>query len=110
MYTRSPHLSSAHGVRRMGLCMTVRRYAIVCVAAFLIAAGATLAHQQQAGTQPATAPAAPPPPSAAQKPAAKPAQPSAAPAAAKPNETQAEEFARLVKEWSTGPEFISPLV
>jgi hypothetical protein len=69
------------------------------VTAFLCAGGLTLAHPQQAAT--------------AQKPAekpAQPAQPSAAPSAPKPNETQAEEFARLVKEWTTGPEFLSPLV
>lgn len=89
----------------MGLSMIVRRYAIASAAAFLMAGGLTLAHPQPAATQPATAPAAPP--------TAKPAQPSTAPAAPstpKPNETQAEEFARLVKEWTTGPEFISPLV
>ena len=77
----------------MGLCMTVRRYAIVCVAAFLVAGGLTLAHPQQAGTQPAAAPAAP----AAQP---QPAQPSAPAPAARRRRSRTRRRPRSSRAWS----------
>jgi hypothetical protein len=68
----------------MALGTALHRFGLGCVTAILLSGGLTQA-QQKPGP---AAPAAP----------------------AKAAESQADEFARQVKEWTTGPEFMSPLV
>ena len=105
MYTRSPHLSSGQGVRRMSLWKTVQRYAIVGVAAHHAcewshsSSAASGCHTARGGSRHASC-----------RLRLAVASSKLSRRRPKPNETQAEEFARLVKEWTTGPEFISPLV
>lgn len=80
--------------------MALRRI-LGTVAMLFVAGSLTLAQPQT------TAPTAKPP---AAKPPVAPATPAAQPAAPRAPETQPQEFARLVREWTTGPEFMSPLV
>jgi hypothetical protein len=72
----------------------LRRPTLACLTMLTIASVGLPAHQQASPAASATS--------------ATPGQPGAA--AAQSSQPQDEEFAKLVREWTTGPEFLSPLV